>query len=942
MQKTRDSARDRLSFMYGVGTVPGEVDRCLSETKKRLVAAGAKADNLPVGIERRVRFLAGLQPKPEAIVRDWFKKNAIFEGLGDAGAALECIHSASASNMDTQDAKIAWRTLLRAHTHREIVPGVEAFLAGADAYPTVPRTDSLDHASPAVIEISDEDADLCIAIAEGKSLPAPSRPLPALISGMLASMRGDERTAAERSAELGANSNPLAQKLGLAISALQSRRSEIPARASARKLQPYVHGMIDSADNVPFIGVVKKVLSTGHIFVSLTALHIDGTWTEVSPMQARALFPSSGDATASPHSIPGTFIEGEIGIWTAELKSPDKSTQYVITQHQGRAYSVNQVPHSSRDPDEVRRWLIDAYKPSPGSVPIFHLSDGVALRLPGDFSDPGKFNFDMPLDCYRGLEPIELGAGRLVLAPHLPAGIGKFHCEPSGTLIKRLFKQAKDSENVPVLGKVQLQALANFANLSSSESDLQAHARALESLGNAADAKAFLDETIRQILELPEIKGRIGEEIAEIAEKYSVEQNTLKNEIADLTEKRRLVDADLEARKEAAQVELERLKKASRQQEAELEKRIKNTFDKAAESGLETLANAALLKAILVGKPAAPPAQETQASPASSPPRKNADFYAAFPTAGNGALPNKRSLMAAVTARAEQSGLSETMILSAIALASVQPVIGLTGQSARKAIAVLAALMADGVMCEVSVNGDMFSVSDLMNAPALVRSGGRGWPATLGAFLEAQDKAGRASIVELRGANRAPPESLLPELAEPQGSDEGGREICWRDAAGGLRHVSLHTPAVFALTFAAGKSVFPVQGALAACMPMLHADGPWGDETEPSGEPAIDPTAVSSEVWNTLSGEAQPGRLKSSTPQALASQAVEALGFSAPKAQAIASLAFLTGRTPSAGLLSEVERLSPDLVRYATAASHGAIARAVGRIFEREFGATDD
>lgn len=942
MQKTGDSAKDRLGFMYGLGTAPGEVDRCLSETKKRLVAAGAKADNLPVGLERRVRFLAELQPKPEAIVRDWFKKNAIFEGLGDADAALESIHSASASNMDAQGAKTAWRTLLRAYAHRESVPGVEAFLAGADAHPTVPPTGSLDHAAPAAMEITDEDADSCIAIAEGKPLPAPSRPLPALISGMLAFMRGDERTAAERSAELGANSSPLAQKLGFAISALQSRRSESPARASARKLQPYVHGMIDSADDVPFIGVVKKVLPQGHIFVSLAALHIDGKWTEVSPMQARALFPSSGDATAAPHSIPGTFIEGEIGIWTAELKSPDKSTQYVITQHQGMVYSVNQVPHSSQEPDEVRRWLIDAYKPSSGSVPVFHLSDGVALRLPGDLSDPSRFNFDMPLDCYRGLEPIELGAGRLVLAPHLPAGIGKFHCEPSGTLIKRLFKQAKDSENVPALGKVQLQALANFANLSSSESDLQAHARALVSLGNAADAKAFLDGTIRQILELPEIKGRIDAEIAEIAEKYAAEQNTLKNEIADLAEKRRLLDADLEAKKEAAQAELERLKKAGRQQEAELEKRIKNTFDKAAEGGLETLANAALLKAILVGKPAAPQAQETQASLAIPAGQPNADFNAAFSAGGKGNLPNKRALIAAITARAEQSGLSETMILSAIALASVRPVIGLTGQSARKAIAVLAALMSDGVLCEVSVNGDMFSVSDLMNAPALVRSGARGWPATLGAFLEAQAKAGRASVIELRGANRAPPESLLPELAEPQGADDGGREICWRDAAGSLRHVSIRTPAVFALTFVAGKSVFPIQGALAACMPMLHTDGPWGDEIEPSGKPAIDPTAVSAEAWNTLSGAAQPGGLKHSAVQAQASQAAEALGFSASKAQAIASLAFLAGRTASADLRSEVERLAPDLARYATEVSDGVAARAVGRVFESEFGATDE
>jgi hypothetical protein len=186
MKKAGESTKDRLSVMYVLGTAPGEVDRCLSESKKRLVAAGAKADNLPVGLERQVRFLVGLQPKPESIVRDWFKKNAIFEGVGDLDAALESIKSLIASNKDDQGAKTAWRTLLRAYAHRESVPIVKAFLAGVDEHSSVPPTGSLDIAAPAAMEITDEDADSCIAIAEGKPLPVPSRPLPALISGMLA------------------------------------------------------------------------------------------------------------------------------------------------------------------------------------------------------------------------------------------------------------------------------------------------------------------------------------------------------------------------------------------------------------------------------------------------------------------------------------------------------------------------------------------------------------------------------------------------------------------------------------------------------------------------------------------------------------------------------------------------------------------------------------
>lgn len=937
MRNAGDSTKSRLSLMYALGTAPGEVDRCLSDIKKRLVAAGAKADNLPVGLSRRVQFLVGLKPKQNALVRDWFKKNAVFEDLGDASGALKSIQASSAGDGDADSTKTAWRILLRSYAHGEDDPIVQAFLAGVDASAVEVASDSVDQHAPAVVEITDEDADSCLAIVEGKPLPASLRPLPSLVSGMLASMRGDESMAAERRDALAASSSPVEQKLGLVIAALNSRPARI-AQGTVQKAQPYVPGMVESADGIPFIGIVKKVLAQGHIFVSPVALEIAGKWTEVSPLHARALFPSSGDATAAPHSIPGSFAEGEIGIWTAEMKSPDKATRYVISQHKGRAYSVSRVPYSSQEPDKVRQWLLEAYKPIHAIVPIFFLSDGVALRLPSNLSDPGNFNFDMPLDCYRGLESIELTAARLFLVPDLPAGIGKFHCEPAGTLIKRLFKQAKDFENVPSLGKTQVQALATFANLGSSSVDLQAHKRALESLGNAADAKVFLEGAIQQILELPEIKARIDAEIACIAKAHEEQQASLKKEVADLADKRRLLEADLAARKEAALAEIDRLKKASRQQEADLERRIKNTFDKAVEGGIETLANAALLKAILGSNAASPQARDTQSGPEVSADQMSADLNSAL-SVGSKVLSSKRALVAAITARSEQSGLSETMILAAVALASVRPVIGFSGQAARGAIAVLAALISAGVVCEVAVSGDMFSISDLMNAPALIRSGPRAWPATLGAFLEIQSKAGRASVIELRGANRTPPESLLPELAELPGAGDGGRDVCWKDAAGNLRHVSLSSPTVFALTFAAGKSVFPVQGTLAALMPVLHTDGPWGDETGSIAGSPMDAASVSAEAWNALAGPVQTGGGTQSAVLAQASFAAEALGFSAHRARAISALAFSVGRQAPADLRGEVERLAPDLSPYAAEVADGAAAGAIARIFGTELGA---
>ena len=174
-------------------------------------------------------------------------------------------------------------------------------------------------------------------------------------------------------------------------------------------------------------------------------------------------------------------------------------------------------------------------------------------------------------------------------------------------------------------------------------------------------------------------------------------------------------------RSEAALAEIDKLKKASRQQEADLERRIKNTFDKAVEGGIETLANAALLKAILGSNAASPQARDAQSGPEVSAGQMSADLNSALSVGGK-VLPTKRALVAAITARSEQSGLSETMILAAVALASARPVIGFSGQAARDAIAVLAALISEGVVFEVAVMGGIFTIRDLNNSPALIRN----------------------------------------------------------------------------------------------------------------------------------------------------------------------------------------------------------------------------
>jgi hypothetical protein len=130
----------------------------------------------------------------------------------------------------------------------------------------------------------------------------------------------------------------------------------------------------------------------------------------------------------------------------------------------------------------------------------------------------------------------------------------------------------------------------------------------------------------------------------------------------------------------------------------------------------------------------------------------------------------------------------------------------------------------------------MFSISDLMNAPAAVTDadGARAMP--LGGFIAQQQATGMVSVVRLRGANRVPPESLIPELLEVAGAPLHGAAVTWTDKDGSLQILAAECPVVFLLELAQGRSVFPFTPPLAWEIPVIDTDAPWGDYHEPEFE----------------------------------------------------------------------------------------------------------
>ncbi len=95
-----------------------------------------------------------------------------------------------------------------------------------------------------------------------------------------------------------------------------------------------------------------------------------------------------------------------------------------------------------------------------------------------------------------------------------------------------------------------------------------------------------------------------------------------------------------------------------------------------------------------------------------------------------------------------------------------------------------------------------------MNSPTLIRLSGDTHTMTLGDFLTQQQEAGLASIIELRGFNRTPPETLLPELHECLFRTPHPAACSWTDRRQALRHLPIRHPILFYSHSPPGKARF--------------------------------------------------------------------------------------------------------------------------------------
>lgn len=260
MAKKKCIITDRLDQMYTFGIEPHVLNQCLKECKQKLTRNGAKADNLPKGLEKILYFLRMLPPKARPVVSDWLRENLTFPEPNDPQTVLEDLLEAESNAEEIELCKPLWREILGFYISSDCPEIITRFLNGEEI-------DLLqrDVSDPLTINVTDEDIKQCALISQDNEIPVPERIIPLFVGGLVDVFKGTRAADNPWRTKLSEHSLPLAQKFGELIDQFEASYGlKTVAGVSVIKASPVVSKEIDDTmDEVMFIGKVSALTTSG-------------------------------------------------------------------------------------------------------------------------------------------------------------------------------------------------------------------------------------------------------------------------------------------------------------------------------------------------------------------------------------------------------------------------------------------------------------------------------------------------------------------------------------------------------------------------------------------------------------------------------------------------------------------------------------------------------
>lgn len=734
----------RIFNMYRYGLDEFSVTKFLKQSKVELTKAGAKgAMSLPEEFTFKAVFLSTLPPKCFPIVANWFNKNLPEGEVADLNESIDILSKAGEAFDHSKEAnRKLWRTIFLNYINDNKNTIVKNFLMGNKVSKIAPPS------KPVIKKVEKK--------AEFRELR-------------------EELVLSEDQSQIKQTKSHKEEAYG--FSYVNSKKLDLTYK--------------NESDGKPIFGQVVRILENGQFFIDIKGILMESELVELTQSQAMHLFPERGSAVGFPEKLANIPIsESLLGIWNVHDQANSKSARFMIDSCVNIALEIFEIPHSSGESDLVRSWLKESYVPSQGVFPVFELMDGIIIKPQSLLRDFRSYDFSSPFLGYYRHEAVKWNGKKIVLKP-FPSSSFKYECIATETAVKRLFKFKSEVADLPVITNKQLQELAFLVNKESAEKAFSNSYQLISNrISDIYSIKDNVDKVIDEILRLPEIQVRIGEEIEDLKQEAAKLVHVEKNEV----------------------IRLQNDKKALEQEIAKssnlLSRAIKKAFNDAVLDGTKALSDIAILKPFLLTNDSS----HSERLPSIL-------SYAEFFSSKN-KIADFKGLSESIKLTALRFGLKENLISVFIAAAFVRGAVGIYGENYQKLIQAVANVTSAGIYSSISVSIDKFCFNDLLNLPTQVRNAHNDGM-LFGDLLESWRNESAPLIVEIRGFNRIPPESIITEIFDNGNYLSSYREFIWKLPSGKVKKIKLIAPVFFVLNFAYGRSTFPIPLEYASSIPLV-------------------------------------------------------------------------------------------------------------------------
>lgn len=622
----------KFAFLLAQGTHEGELKKFFLESRVSLLHKGAKIQNMPHGREARIKAMcerSRFPQKTDEVMRHWFQKNITVAdpiSLDDVMLYLDA-HFEEGEPLPKADAQVICRSALghlfsdtpSPELIRLLQRSSDSSVTSADT--ATPREgDDSQHqefdertaqsegtvSTNAAVTENYQFAELIASVIAGdestidNALAPFSERTQLLVESLLRLREGDVIAAKEKLSLLG-DHGPEPELIRSALARASHHKDMHVSPTGIRAIIPQILDDEPQTDTYEIVGVFTNETEAGAIFVKPLFLVLEGQLRRLTEDARIRLFPESGSVMTHRPNLRRGLTHRELVHWrVAEREGAEgRRTRFHLRDQFDPLIEVVRVPVPSDDADEVRSRIKSYAEDMRGRLSqqvMFLLADGVTVASPKGVDFSRDEAFESPWQSWGSLETWLIDGHQYCFVASQGTA-SQIDLSPIDVAFRKLLKSLDSEQRLTTTKAQRNELVARLRSHSSKEGGQRAN-RVANEIEQISIHEEELDALLKALGAHEEVLRRVEELIAEEHSKRQAERAGLLDEISSLKK-----------RKSELERQGHEIERKNRAQVDSVSAAVRDAFDRAAEDGVSTLANAKVFQ-LLTSSPGSTPSQD--------------------------------------------------------------------------------------------------------------------------------------------------------------------------------------------------------------------------------------------------------------------------------------------------------------------------------------------